>query len=176
MNITPVANWILGETVDVEGNLKFAPLTVWGGPIILSLTGIAPFEPSSWGDKPTKNLDIRLDGPTEEKLTCMQACISEKFSLPKYQENAFKTFLNKNGEFPANIRFKLGGVSGLTGTRYWDHDKKLLSKPPQHYSGATWDCKILLKGVWYSDEYWGISLQATDMMRTQAPPIPECPF
>ena len=169
----PVSSWKLGEQIEAENGLKFASLTLGGGPVTLTISGIAPFEPSSWGDNPVKNLDIRLDGPTEEKMTCMQACIGERFSLPKYQENAFKTFLNKNAEFPANIRFKLG--SGSTGTSYWDKDKKLI-KPPESFQGATFDVKLILKGVWYSGDCWGVSLQAMDLMMTKDPPIPECPF
>ena len=81
----PVSNWKLGETVEAENGLRFTGITVAGGPIILTLSGIAPFDPSSWQEESlVKNLDIRLDASTESKLECMQACIMERFALPKY--------------------------------------------------------------------------------------------
>ena len=87
---SPVSGWKLGDIVVAENGLQFASLTTAGGPIILTLSGIAPFEPSSWQDDAlVKNLDIRLDAPTESKLECMQACIAEKFSLPKYNTEGF---------------------------------------------------------------------------------------
>ena len=169
----PVSSWKLGEQIQGENGLRFASLTMEGEPITLTISGVAPFEPSSWGDSPVKNLDIRLDGPTEEKMTCMQACIAERFSLPKYQENVFKKFLSKNMDFPANVRFKLG--LGLTGTRYWNKDKKLI-KMPDSFQGATFDVKLIMKGVWYSYDCWGVSLHATDILLTKEAPIPNCPF
>jgi len=171
----PVSSWRLGETVEAENGLKFAGLTVAGGPIILTLSGIAPFDPSSWQEEsPMKNFDLRLDAATEGKLSCMQACVLETFRLPKYKTDAFKAFLHKKEEYPANLRAKLQ-TTGLTKTRFWDSNKKL-TEPPESYAGATFEAKVLLKGIWYSEECWGASLQATDMMLIKDPPIPECPF
>ena len=172
---TPVSNWKLGEAVEAENGLKFAGLTTSGGPIILTLAGVTPFEPSSWQEGSlVKNLDIRLDKLTEEKLECMQACIAEKFSLPKYKTNAFKPFLHKREEYPANLRAKLQ-TTGLTRTRCWDRDRKQ-TQAPENFAGATFDAKVLLKGIWYSEECWGASLQATDLMLVAEAPVPECPF
>ena len=172
---SPVSSWKLGEAIEAENGLKFAGLTTSGGPIILTLAGVTPFEPSSWQEGSlVKNLDIRLDKLTEEKLECMQACIAEKFSLPKYKTDAFKAFLHKNGEYPANIRSKLL-VIGLTKTRFWGKDKKP-TQAPESYVGATFEAKVLLKGIWYSEECWGASLQATDLMLIAEAPVPECPF
>ena len=172
-----VSNWKLGEAVEAENGLRFAPLTTAGGPIILTLAAcVAPFEPSSWQDDAlVKNLDLRLDALTESKLECMQACIAEKYGLPKYCTEGFKPFLHKNGEYPANIRVKLQTTTSLTKTRFWGKDKKL-TKAPEQFAGATFDAKLLLKGVWYSESCWGISLQATDLMLTKDPPPIECPF
>ena len=170
---SPVSNWKLGETIEAENGLRFAPLLGEGGQVILTLSGIAPFEPSSWCETSIKNLDLRLDGPTEGKLSCMQACIAEKFTLPKYADNTFKHFLHKNGDYPANIQFKL--PKGLVGTRYWDKDKKM-TKAPVHFAGGNFEAKIVMKGVYYCEDCWGVSLHATDiMLHTPAPP-PECPF
>ena len=38
------------------------------------------------------------------------------------------------------------------------------------------EAKVLLKGIWYAESAWGVSLHATDLMLTKDPPIPECPF
>ena len=113
---TDVADWKLGEAVEAENELKFASLTTACGPIMLTLAAVvAPFEPSSWQDDAlVKNLDIRLDALTESKLECMQACIAEKFSLPKYNTEGFKPFLHKKEEYPANLR--------VTKTRFWEKD------------------------------------------------------
>jgi hypothetical protein len=172
---SPVSSWKIGETVVAENGLQFAGLTVAGGPIILTLSGIAPFDPSSWQEESlVKNLDIRLDASTESKLSCMQACISETFGLAKYKTDAFKAFLHKKEEYPANLRAKLT-TTGLTKTRFWDSNKKL-TEPPESYAGATFQAKVLLKGIWYSEECWGASLQAMDLMRVAEAPVPECPF
>ena len=176
---TPVSNWKLGEAVEKDTNgLKFASLTTSaGGPIVLTLVGcVSPFELSSWQeDALVKNLDLRLDALTESKLECMQACIAEKYGLPKYNTEGFKPFLHKREEYPANIRVKLQTATGLTKTRFWSKDKKL-TKAPEQFAGATFDAKLLLKGVWYSESCWGVSLQATDLMLTKDPPPIECPF
>ena len=170
-----VSNWKLGEAVEAENGLRFAGLTTLGGPIILTLAGVTPFEPSSWQEESlVKNLDIRLDKLTEEKLVFMQVRIVETFGLPKYKTEAFKPFLHKKEEYAANLRLKLQ-TTGLTRTRFWDTDKKLTSVPDQ-FAGASFEAKVLLKGIWYSEECWGASLQATDMMLIKDPPIPECPF
>jgi hypothetical protein len=59
---SPVSSWKLGETVEAENGLKFASLATAGGPIILTLAGVTPFEPSSWQEESlVKNLDLRLD-------------------------------------------------------------------------------------------------------------------
>jgi hypothetical protein len=172
---SPVSSWKLGETVEAENGLRFTGLTVAGGPIVLTLSGIAPFDPSSWQEESlVKNLDIRLDASTESKLECMQACIMERFALPKYKTDAFKPFLHKREEYPANLRVKVQ-TTGLTKTRFWRKDKKQ-TEAPECYAGATFEAKVLLKGIWYSEECWGASLQATDMMLIKDPPIPECPF
>ena len=172
-----VSNWKLGEAVEAENGLRFAPLTTAGGPIILTLAAcVTPFELSSWQeDAFVKNLDLRLDALTESKLECMQACIAEKFGLPKYNTEGFKPFLHKNGEYPANIRVKIQTAGGLTKTRFWGKDKKL-TKAPEQFAGGTFDARVLLKGVWYSESCWGVSLQAIDCMLTKDPPTPECPF
>jgi len=52
----PVSSWKLGEQIEAENGLKFASLTLGGGPVTLTVSGIAPFEPSSWGDNPVKTL------------------------------------------------------------------------------------------------------------------------
>ena len=122
-----------------------------------------------------KNLDIRLDAKTESQLDCMQACIAEKFSLPKYNTDGFKPFLHKNGEYPANIRAKLQ-TTGLTRTRFWSKEDKKLIPAPEQFAGATFDAKVLLKGVWYSESCWGVSLQATDLMLIAEAAVPDCPF
>ena len=172
---THVSSWKLGEAVEAENGLKFASLTTAGGPIILTIAGMTPFEPSSWQEEAlVKNLDIRLDALTESKLECMQFCVAERFSLPKYKRDAFKPFLHKKEEYPANLRAKLQ-TTGLTKTRFWDSNKKL-TEPPESYAGATFQAKVLLKGIWYSEECWGASLHATDLMRVAAAPVPECPF
>ena len=171
----PVSSWKLGEAIEAENGLKFASLSTAGGPIILTLSAVAPFEPSSWQEGSlVKNLDLRLDKLTEEKLECMQACIAETFSLPKYKTDAFKAFLHKNCEYPANLRAKLQ-TTGLTKTRFWGEDKKP-TKAPESYVGATFEAKVLLKGLWYAEECWGVSLQATDLMLVAEAPTPECPF
>ena len=174
---TPVSSWKLGEAVEAENGLKFASLTTAGGPIVLTLVGcVTPFEPSSWQDDAlAKNLDLRLDALTESKLGCMQACIAEKYGLPKYSTEGFKPFLHKREDFPANIRVKLQ-TTGLTKTRFWSKEDKKLTKAPEQFAGATFDAKVLLKGVWYSESCWGVSLQATDLMLTKDPPPIECPF
>jgi hypothetical protein len=172
-----VSNWKLGEAVEADTNgLCFAPLTTAGGPIILTLAAcVAPFEPSSWQDDAlVKNLDLRLHALTESKLECMQACIAEKFSLPKYNTEGFKAFLHKREEYPANIRVKLQ-TAGLTKTRFWGSDKKLV-EPPEQFAGGTFDAKVLLKGIWYAESCWGVSLQATNLMLVTEAPVPECPF
>ena len=171
----PVSNWKLADVVEAENGLQFAGLTVEGGPIILTLSGVAPFDPSSWQEESlVKNLDIRLDAATESMLECMQACIAERFTLPEYKTDAFKPFLHKKEEYPANIRVKLQ-TTGLTKTRFWDSDKKL-SGPPESYAGATFEAKVLLKGIWYAESAWGVSLHATDLMLVAEAPIPEWPF
>ena len=172
----PVSSWKLGEIVEAEGGLQFTGLTVQGGPIILTLVGcVAPFEPSSYqAESLVKNLDLRLDKLTEEKLECMQACVAEKFSQPRYKADAFKPFLHKKEEYPANLRTKLQ-TTGLTKTRFWDSNKKL-TEPPESYAGATFEAKVMLKGIWYAESAWGLSLHATDLMLTKDSPIPECPF
>ena len=171
----PVSSWKLGEAIEAENGLKFASLSTAGGPIILTLSAVAPFEPSSWQEGSlVKNLDLRLDKLTEEKLECMQACIAETFSLPKYKTDAFKAFLHKKEEYPANLRAKLQ-TTGLTKTRFWGKDKKS-TQAPENFAGATFDAKVLLKGIWYSEECWGASLQATDLMLVAEAPVPECPF
>ena len=139
----PVSSWKLGEIVEVEGGLQFASLTTAGGPIILTLVGcVAPFEPSSWQEESlVKNLDLRLDKLTEEKLECMQACVAETFRLAKYKTDADKPLLHKREEYPANIRVKLQ-TTGSTKTRFWGSDKKL-SEPPERYAGATFEAKAL---------------------------------
>jgi hypothetical protein len=173
---TPVISWKLGEAVEAENGLKFASLTTASGPIILTLSGIAPFEPSSWQDDAlVKNPDLRLDALTESKLECMQACIAEKYGLPKYSTEGFKPFLHKRDDFPANLRVKLQ-AKGLTKTRFWSKEDKKLTKAPEHFAGATFDAKVLLKGVWYSESCWGVSLQATDLMITKEAQLPDCPF
>jgi hypothetical protein len=172
---SPVSSWSLGETVVAENGLQFAGLTVAGGPIVLTLSGIAPFDPSSWQEESlVKNLDIRLDASTESKLECMQACIMERFALPKYKTDAFKPFLHKKEEYAANLRMKLQ-TTGLTRTRFWDTDKKLTSVPDQ-FAGASFEAKVLLKGIWYAESAWGVSMQAMDLMRVAEAPVPECPF
>ena len=171
----PVSSWKLGEIVDVEGGLQFASLTTADGPIILTLSGIAPFAPSSWQEKLLmKNFDIRLNAATEGQLECMQACIAERLTLPKYKTDAFKPFLHKKEEYPSNIRVKLQ-TTGLTKTRFWGSDKKL-SEPPESFAGATFEAKVLLKGIWYAEAAWGVSLHATDLMLVAEAPVPECPF
>ena len=171
----PVSSWKLGEVIEAENGLKFASLSTAGGPIILTLSAVAPFEPSSWQEGSlVKNLDLRLDKLTEEKLECMQACIAETFSLPKYKTDAFKAFLHKKEEYPANLRAKLQ-TTGLTKTRFWGKDKKS-TQAPENFAGATFDAKVLLKGIWYSEECWGASLQATDLMLIAEAPVVECPF
>ena len=172
----PVSKWKLGEIVEAEGGLQFTGLTVQGGPIVLTLVGcVAPFEPSSWQeDSLVKNLDLRLDKLTEETLECMQACIAEQYRLPKYKTDAFKSFLHKKEDYPANLRTKLQ-TTGLTKTRFWDSNKKL-TEPPESYSGGTFEAKVLLKGIWYAESAWGISIHATDLLLTKEAPIPECPF
>jgi hypothetical protein len=168
----PVSNWKLGEGIEAENGLRFVGLTVEGGPIILSLSGIAPFEPSSWQEEAlVKNLDIRLSAATESKLSCMQACVAETFTLPKYKEDAFKAFLHKREEYPANIRTKLQ-TTGLTKTRFWDKEKKL-TEAPEHFAGASFECRMLLKGIWYAESAWGLSLHATDLMLITEAPVPE---
>jgi len=143
---SPVSSWKLGEVVEAENGLKFAGLTTSGGPIILTLSGVAPFEPSSWQEGSlVKNLDIRLDAATEGKLSCMQACVAETFSLPKYKTEAFKPFLHKKEEYAANLRAKMQ-TTGLTKTRFWDSNKKL-TEPPESFAGATFEAKVLLKGI-----------------------------
>ncbi len=87
-----------------------------------------------------KNFDIRLNAATESKLECMQACIAERFTLPKYKTDAFKPFLHKREEYPANIRVKLQ-TTGLTKTRFCDSNKKL-TEPPERYTGATFEAKV----------------------------------
>ena len=171
---SPVSSWSLGETVVAENGLQFAGLTVAGGPIVLTLAGVAPFEPSSWEESLVKNLDIRLDKLTEEKLGFMQTRIAETFRLPKYKTDAFKPFLHKREEYPANLRVKLQ-TSGLTKTRFWDSNKKL-TEPPESFAGATFEAKVILKGIWYSEECWGASLQVTNLMVVAEAPVPECPF
>ena len=121
-----------------------------------------------------KNFDIRLNAATESKLECMQACIAERFTLPKFKTDAFKPFLHKKEEYPANIRVKLA-TTGLSKTRFWDSDKKL-SEPPERYAGATFEAKVLLKGLWYAEAAWGVSLHVTDLMLVTEAPVPECPF
>ena len=172
----PVSKWKLGEIVEAEGGLQFAGLTVQGGPIILTLVGcVAPFEPSSWQEESlVENLDLRLDKLTEETLECMQACIAEQYRLPKYKADAFKPFLHKKEDYPANLRAKLQ-TTGLTKTRFWDSNKKL-TEPPESYAGGTFEAKVLLKGIWYAESAWGVSLQTTDLMLTREAPIPDCPF
>ena len=173
---TPVSSWKLGELVETDINeLKFASLTTAGGPIILSLSGIAPFEPSSFQESSVKNLDIRLDASTEEKLECMQSCINEQFSQPRYKGDAFKPFLHKNGEYPANLRVKIQ-MAGMTKTRFWSKEDKKLIPAPEQFAGALFDAKVLLKKVWYAESAWGISLQATDLMLIAEAPVPDCPF
>ena len=171
---SPVSAWKLGSVVEAENGLRFAGLTTSGGPIILTLAGVTPFEPSSWEGSLVKNLDIRLDAATEGKLSCMQACVAETFRLPRYKADAFKPFLHKKEEYPANLRAKLQRT-GLTRTRFWDTDKKQ-TQAPECYAGATFDCKVLLKGIWYSEECWGASLQVTNLMLVAEAPVPECPF
>jgi hypothetical protein len=171
---SPVSSWKIGETVVAENGLQFAGLTVAGGPIILTLAGVTPFEPSSWEESLVKNLDIRLDKLTEEKLVFMQVRIAETFGLPKYKTEAFKPFLHKKEEYAANLRMKLQ-TTGLTRTRFWDTDKKLTSVPDQ-FAGASFEAKVLLKGIWYAESAWGVSMQAMDLMRVAEAPVPECPF
>ena len=171
---SPVSGWKLGDTVEAENGLRFAGLTTSGGPIILTLAGVAPFEPSSWEESLVKNLDIRLDKLTEEKLGFMQTRVAETFRLPRYTTDAFKPFLHKKEEYAANLRVKLQ-TTGLTRTRFWDTDKKLTSAPDQ-FAGASFEAKVILKGIWYSEECWGASLQVTDLMLVAEAPVPECPF
>jgi hypothetical protein len=121
-----------------------------------------------------KNFDIRLDATTESKLECMQACIAGRFTIPKYKTDAFKAFLHKKEEYPANLRAKLT-TTGLTKTRFWDSNKKL-TEPPESFAGVTFEAKVILKGVWYSEECWGASLQVTNLMLVAQAPVPECPF
>ena len=176
---TPVISWKLGEAVEAENGLKFASLTTAGGPIVLTLVGcVTPFEPSSWQDLDdalVKNLDLRLDALTESKLECMQACIAEKYGLPKYSTEGFKPFLHKRDDFPANLRVKLQ-AKGLTKTRFWSKEDKKLTKAPEQFAGATFDAKVLLKGIWYAESCWGCSLAATDLMLMAEAPVPDCPF
>jgi len=172
---SPVSGSKLGETVEAENGLKFAGLTTSGGPIILTLAGVTPFEPSSWQEESlVKNLDIRLDKLTEEKLGFMQTRIAETFRLPKYKTDAFKPFLHKKEEYAANLRAKMQ-TTGLTKTRFWDSNKKL-TEPPESFAGATFEAKVILKGIWYSEECWGASLQVTNLMLVAEAPVPECPF
>ena len=171
----PVSSWKLGEQIEAENGLKFASLTTAGGPIILTLAGVTPFEPSSWQEESlVKNLDLRLDKLIEEKLECMQACVAETFSLPKYKTDAFKAFLHKKEEYPANLRAKLQ-TTGLTKTRFWGKDKKP-TQAPESFALATFEAKVLLKGIWYAEAAWGVSLHATDLMLVAEAPVPECPF
>jgi hypothetical protein len=182
---SPVSGWKLGEAVEAENGLQFASLTTAeGGPIVLFLEGcVAPFEPSSWQEESSmKNLDLRLHAVTESTFACMtesmfacmQACVAETFRLPKYKTDAFKAFLHKREEYPANIRVKLQ-TTGLTKTRFWGTDKKQTGAP-ECYQGATFDAKIMIKGVWYAGDCWGLSLHATDLMLVKEAAIPDCPF
>ena len=175
-----VSSWKMGESVEADNGLQFASLaTAEGGPIVLSLVGcVAPFEPSSWQEEsPIKNLDLRLDAATESVLSCMQACVAEKYSLPRYRADAFNAFLHKKEAFPANLRAKLQ-TTGATAVRYWTTEKRLTTAPERH-RGATFDAKVLIKGVWYAAESygcWGLSVHVTDLMLVTEPALPECPF
>ena len=120
---------------------------------------LAPFDANKWSQ-----LDLRLSEAIENRLTFRHTKIANTYG----ENENFKPFLNKKDNYAANIRVKLAS------TRYWNKQKKLI-KAPEALQGSKFDAKILIKGIWRTDNCWGVSVHAVDLM-IKDESIPTCPF
>ena len=155
-----ILSWDLGEEV-LSDNVKFRALTHNSDPITLMLEDVlAPFESNKYSQ-----LDLRLSGAMEKRFIFMQTRIANTYGA----KDTFRPFLNKKDNYAANIRVKLS-----SSTRYWNKQKKLL-KAPESVQGSTFDAKLWIKGIWRTDNCWGVSVHAADLM-IKDESNPTCPF
>ncbi len=179
-----VDKWCFGVPTIVSDTFRIVPLKTQNGPIATtSEECFSPFELSSpQEDANRKNLDLRLSETWESKIECMEANIiywvsqdpvryfNEALGEEEIQER-FKSCLHKKGEYPANLRVKVQ-TKGACAARYWSPDKQLIQVPATH-AGCTFKAKLLIKGLWFAESSWGVTIEATDLLIQNQP---ACPF
>ena len=172
-----VAKWSFADAVCNAHGLSFSQITAGGAPVTYSFEGLSHFEASTHspqGERKTPGLQLRLSKLAEAELECTVACIqhevikhSAKFGMmPEDARERFKSPLNKNGMYPANLRVKIAG------TKYWSDGE--LTAAPESHAGKSWQTVVHLKSLWFAPDAWGITIAATDMQEVTPQNI--CPF
>ena len=110
------------------------------------------------------------DSLTEEEE---QAILDEEPSrLEQQAQEMYKPVTKKTGEYPRNLRAKVN-TTGVHSARYWDANKER-ADPPTDHTGLAMNARVLLRGLWFGPEAWGLVCDATDLqlLKEEA----ECPF
>ncbi len=160
-------------------------ITHGGRAITLTLDGYSPFSLSSFtAETMRKTLTLRLPTEWDSPFDCLEACLLHEvqeqsgrfFGQPQTPEQvleAYKPVTKKTGDYPRHLRVKLN-TTGLQAARYWDQAKKRISALEDH-AGLLFTAKVVIRALWFSDDAWGLVVEATDLMLQEEIAV-ECPF
>jgi hypothetical protein len=185
--VAPVSEWSFVKTRPLGKRPASVELRHAEKPIEICLNNVVnPFEPGSFTEPCyRKTLTLRL--PTTEwddTFACMESCViheviqraSTLFEGTYTAEQIdvmYSPITKKVGEYPRDLRTKIN-TSGTATVRYWDVDKVRV-KAPESHANMCWNVRVIIHGLWISKDKWGLVIDATDLIQTQAE-IEDCPF
>ncbi len=186
VSIPPVSEWTFVKT-STDGVIPTSMVIRHGGKIIEMAVNnvVSPFEPSSFIENCyRKSLTLRLPTEWADPFECMEACLRAEVSqqatrffdtpqTPEQIEEMYSPVSKKVGDYPRNLRCKIN-TTGSTSTRYWAADKTHM-KAPETLVNTRWNARVVLNGLWFSGDKWGLVIDATDLMIVEEPAF-ECPF
>ena len=177
--------WKLGQPqMAVDGIVKTFPITNAGQDVTITMQGcLSPFDSSSIDDSSTrKSLTLRLplvwEGAfeiLENDLIALAAKNSQELFGTTFTEEAlrdrYKPISKKSGEYPRQLRAKLV-TDGFYACRYWSSTKQRI-EPLSTHAGEIFNVALKIRGIWVSNENFGLVCDLTDLQTSEAA---ACPF
>jgi hypothetical protein len=128
----------------------------------------------------TLRLSNEWDGPIECMEACLRAEVGQQAArffetplTPEQVEEMYSPVSKKSNDYPRNLRCKVN-TNGMTATRYWATDKTRM-KAPETHANTRWTARVVLNGIWFSGDKWGLVIDATDLMLAEEVVV-DCPF